>query len=97
MSARAGSGQLRRGSGSANRPGLGLPAAAQNEQTVYHIMYDILYSYYSITFKTNHNLCLFYALNFLSFYLRIYYNCKIIIVKNNYSFYLRIYYNCIFF
>jgi hypothetical protein len=24
-----------------NRPGLGLPAAAQNEQTVYDIMYDI--------------------------------------------------------
>jgi hypothetical protein len=41
LSARAGSGQLRQGSGSANRPGLGLPAAAQNEQTGYDIMYDI--------------------------------------------------------
>ncbi len=39
--ARAGSGQLRRCSGAANRPVLGLPAAAQNEQTVYDIMYDI--------------------------------------------------------
>ncbi len=38
VSARAGSGQLRRGSGTANRPGLGLlAAAAQNEQTVYDI------------------------------------------------------------
>ncbi len=41
VSARAGSGQLRQGSGAANRPGLGLPAVAQNEQTVYDIMYDI--------------------------------------------------------
>ncbi len=41
VSARAGSGQLRRGSGTANRPGLGLPAAVQNEQTVYDIIYDI--------------------------------------------------------
>ncbi len=41
LSARAGSGQLRQGSWAANRPGLGLPVAAQNEQTVYDIMYDI--------------------------------------------------------
>ncbi len=41
MSARAGSEQLRRGSNTANRPGLGLPAAVQNEQTVYDIIYDI--------------------------------------------------------
>jgi hypothetical protein len=41
VSARAGSGQLRRGSGVANRPGLGLPAAVQNEQTVYDIIYGI--------------------------------------------------------
>ncbi len=41
VSARAGSGQMSRGSGAANRPGLGLPAAVQNEQTVYDIIYDI--------------------------------------------------------
>jgi hypothetical protein len=41
VSARAGSVQLRQGSSAANRPGLGLPAAAQNKQTVYDIMYDI--------------------------------------------------------
>jgi hypothetical protein len=41
VSARAGSGQLRRGSGAVNKPGLGLPAAVQNEQTVYDIIYDI--------------------------------------------------------
>ena len=41
MSARAGSGQVRRGSGAVNKPGLGLPAAVQNEQTVYDILYDI--------------------------------------------------------
>jgi hypothetical protein len=41
VSARAGSGQLRWRSGAANRPGLGLPAIVQNEQTVYDIMYDI--------------------------------------------------------
>jgi hypothetical protein len=41
VSARAGSGQLRRGSGAANRPGLGLPTAVQYEQTVYDIIYDI--------------------------------------------------------
>ncbi len=38
---RAGSGQVRRGSGAVNKPGLGLPAAVQNEQTVYDIIYDI--------------------------------------------------------
>ena len=41
MSARAGSEQLRRGSGAAKRPTLGLPAAVQNEQAVYDIIYDI--------------------------------------------------------
>jgi hypothetical protein len=41
VSARAGSGQLRRGSGTVNKQGLGLPAAVQNEQTVYDIIYDI--------------------------------------------------------
>ncbi len=40
-SAIAGSGQLRQGSCAVNRPGLGLLAAAQNEQTVCDIMYDI--------------------------------------------------------
>ena len=42
VSARAGSEQLRRGSGAAKRPALGLPAAVQNEQTVYDIIYDIM-------------------------------------------------------
>jgi hypothetical protein len=32
---------VRRGSGAVNKPGLGLPAAVQNEQTVYDIIYDI--------------------------------------------------------
>jgi hypothetical protein len=41
VSARAGSEQLRRGSGAAKRPALGLPAAVQNEQRVYDIIYDI--------------------------------------------------------
>ncbi len=41
MSARAGSEHLRRGSGAAKRPDLRLPAAVQNEQTVYDIIYDI--------------------------------------------------------
>ncbi len=41
VSSRAGSGQVRRGSGAVNKPGLGLPAAVQNEQTVYDIIYDI--------------------------------------------------------
>ncbi len=41
MSAKAGSGQLRRESDTVNKPGLGLPAAVQNEQTVYDIIYDI--------------------------------------------------------
>jgi hypothetical protein len=41
VSARAGSEQLRRGSGAAKRPDLGLPAAVQNEQTVYDIIYDM--------------------------------------------------------
>jgi hypothetical protein len=41
VSAKAGSGQLRRGSGAVNKPGLGLPAAVQNEQTVYDIIYEI--------------------------------------------------------
>jgi hypothetical protein len=42
VSARAGSEQLSRGSGAAKRPALGLPAAVQNEQTVYDIIYDIM-------------------------------------------------------
>ena len=41
MSARAGSGQLRRGSCAVNKQGLGLLAAVQNEQTIYDIIYDI--------------------------------------------------------
>ncbi len=52
MSARAGSGQLRRGSGAANRPVLGLPAAAQIEQTVYDIMYDVNVCSYMISYPT---------------------------------------------
>ncbi len=42
VSARAGSEQLRRGSGASKRPALGLPAAVQNEQTVYDIIYDVM-------------------------------------------------------
>ena len=41
MSERAGSEHLRRGSGAAKRPALGLPAAVQNEQTVYDIICDV--------------------------------------------------------
>ncbi len=41
MSASAGSEQLRRGSGTAKRPALGLQAAVQNEQADYDIIYDI--------------------------------------------------------
>ncbi len=33
--------ETRKRQGAANRPGLGLPAAVQNEQTVYDIIYDI--------------------------------------------------------
>jgi hypothetical protein len=41
VSSRAGSGQVRRESGTVNKPGLELQAAVQNEQTVYDIIYDI--------------------------------------------------------
>jgi hypothetical protein len=53
VSARAGSEQLtrRRGSGVAKRPALGLPAAVQNEQTVYDIIYDIMTWCYFIIYK----------------------------------------------
>ncbi len=51
VSARAGSEQLRRGSGAAKRPALGLPAAVQNEPTVYDIIYDIMIWCYYIIYK----------------------------------------------